>query len=35
VVEIGGRRMFIGRAVDNEGEILDVLVQKRHNKRPL
>jgi transposase-like protein len=32
VVEIGGRRMFLWRAVDDEGEVLDVLVQKRRNK---
>src|SRR5260221_504123 len=32
VVRIGGRRMFLWRAVDNEGEVLDLLVQKRRNK---
>lgn len=32
VAKIGGRRMYIWRAVDDEGEVLDVLVQKRHNK---
>jgi putative transposase len=32
VVKIGGRRMYLWRAVDDEGEILDVLVQKRRNK---
>lgn len=32
VVKIGGRRMWLWRAVDDEGEILDVLVQKRRNK---
>jgi transposase-like protein len=32
VVKIGGRRMFLWRAVDDEGEVLDVLVQKRRNK---
>ena len=29
VVKIGGRRMFLWRAVDDEGEVLDMLVQKR------
>ena len=33
VVRINGRRMFMWRAVDQEGEVLDVLVQKRRNKR--
>lgn len=32
VVKIGGKRMFMWRAVDKEGEVLDVLVQKRRNK---
>jgi putative transposase len=32
VVKIGGRRMFLWRAVDSEGEVLDILVQKRRNK---
>ena len=32
VCKIGGRRMFLWRAVDDEGEVLDVLVQKRRNK---
>ena len=32
VVKIGGRQMFLWRAVDDEGEVLDVLVQKRRNK---
>jgi putative transposase len=31
VVKIGGRRMYLWRAVDDEGEVLDVLVQKRRN----
>jgi putative transposase len=31
VVKIAGRRMYLWRAVDDEGEVLDVLVQKRHN----
>ena len=33
VVRINGQRMFMWRAVDDEGEVLDVLVQKRRNKR--
>ena len=33
VVRINGKRMFMWRAVDQEGEVLDVLVQKRRNKR--
>tara|TARA_R110000823_G_scaffold271142_1_gene390590 strand:- start:51 stop:380 length:330 start_codon:yes stop_codon:yes gene_type:complete len=28
-VKIGGKRMWIWRAVDDEGEVLDMLVQKR------
>jgi putative transposase len=32
VVKIGGQRMYLWRAVDDEGEVLDVLVQKRRNK---
>jgi transposase-like protein len=32
VVKIGGRRMCLWRAVDDEGEELDMLVQKRRNK---
>jgi putative transposase len=32
VVRIRGKRMFMWRAVDKEGEVLDVLVQKRRNK---
>jgi len=32
VCRIGGKRMFMWRAVDKEGEVLDVLVQKRRNK---
>jgi transposase-like protein len=32
VVSIQGRRMFLWRAVDSEGEILDVLVQLGRNK---
>ncbi len=32
VVRINGKRMYMWRAVDCEGEVLDVLVQKRRNK---
>jgi len=32
VVRIGGRGMFLWRAVDDEGEVLDMLVQRRRNK---
>ena len=31
-VRIGGRKIWLWRAVDDEGEVLDVLVQKRRNK---
>ena len=31
VAVIGGRRMYLWRAVDDEGEVLDILVQKRRN----
>jgi transposase-like protein len=31
-VPIGGRRLWLWRAVDNEGEILDLLVQPKRNK---
>ena len=31
VVKIAGRRIYLWRAVDDEGEVLDVLVQKRRN----
>ena len=30
-VRIGGHKMWLWRAVDDEGEVLDVLVQKRRN----
>jgi putative transposase len=33
VVRIAGRRMYLWRAVDHEGEVLDILVQRRRNKR--
>jgi len=32
-VKIGGAQMYVWRAVDGEGTVLDVLVQKRRNKR--
>jgi transposase-like protein len=32
VVKIGGKRVFLWRAVDDGGEVLDMLVQKRRNK---
>jgi transposase-like protein len=32
VVRIAGRRMYLWRAVDDEGEVLDVLVQRRRDK---
>ena len=32
VVTVGGKRMWLWRAVDDEGEVLDVLLQKRRNK---
>jgi putative transposase len=32
VVKVGGKRMWLWRAVDDEGEVLDVLLQKRRNK---
>jgi len=31
-VSINGKRMYLWRAVDNEGEVLDILVQSRRNK---
>src|SRR3712207_5400755 len=31
-VSVGGRRMYLWRAVDGEGEVLDVLVQPRRDK---
>jgi putative transposase len=33
VVRIGGQGMFLWPAVDDGGEVLDILVQKRRNKR--
>ena len=32
-VSIGGRQMYLWRAVDAEGEVLDILVQARRDKR--
>ena len=32
VVTIGRHRMYLWRAVDDEGEVLDILVQSRRNK---
>src|SRR3954471_1008814 len=32
VVRIAGKRMYLWRAVDHEGEILDMLVQRRRDK---
>jgi len=33
VVRIAGERMYLWRAVDHEGEVLDMLVQRRRDKR--
>src|SRR5229473_3948819 len=33
VVRIGGEPMYLWRAVDHEGEVLDLLVQRRRDKR--
>ncbi len=33
VVRIAGERMYLWRAVDHEGEILDVLLQRQRNRR--
>jgi putative transposase len=33
VIRIGGKRMYLWRAVDDEGEILDMLVQRQRDKR--
>ena len=32
-VKIAGRTMYLWRAVDSEGEVLDMLVQSRRDKR--
>nr|WP_282452812.1 DDE-type integrase/transposase/recombinase [Brevundimonas pishanensis] len=31
VCKIGGRRMYLWRAVDDQGEVLDVMVQRRRD----
>jgi putative transposase len=33
VVEVGGKHMWLWRTVDDEGEVLDVLMQKHRNER--
>jgi putative transposase len=33
VVRIGGERVYLWRAVDHEGEVLDMLVQRRRDSR--
>jgi putative transposase len=33
VVRIAGKHMYLWRAVDDEGEVLDMLVQRRRDKR--
>ena len=33
VVRVGGKRMWLWRAVDDEGDVLDMLVQKRRNAK--
>jgi transposase-like protein len=33
VVRIAGKRMYLWRAVDHEGEVLDMLVQRRRDER--
>ena len=33
IVRIGGKRMYLWRAVDHEGEVLDMLVQPRRDTR--
>jgi len=33
VVLIAGKRMYLWRTVDHEGEVLDMLVQRRRDKR--
>jgi transposase-like protein len=32
VVRVSGRQMYLWRAVDDEGEVLEVLIQRRRNK---
>jgi transposase-like protein len=33
VVRIGGKRMYLWRAVHHEGEMLDMLIQSRRDSR--
>jgi putative transposase len=33
VVRIAGERMYLWRAVDHEGEVLDMLLQRRRDSR--
>src|SRR5436305_5295374 len=33
VVRVAGRRMYLWRAVDHEGEVLDILIQRRRDQR--
>ena len=33
VVRIAGKRMYLWRAVDHEGEVLDMLVQRRRDTK--
>ena len=33
VVRIAGKRMYLWRAVDHEGEVLDMLLQRRRDSR--
>jgi transposase-like protein len=33
VVRIAGKRMYLWRAVDHEGEVIDMLVQRRRDER--
>jgi putative transposase len=33
VIRIAGERMYLWRAVDHEGEVLDMLVQRRRDRR--
>ncbi len=35
VVRIGGKKMYLGRAVDAEGKVLDVLLQTKRTSAPL
>ncbi len=32
-MKINGERHYLGRAVDHEGEVLEAVVTKRHDKR--